>query len=134
MAKNKTMARPVPVETFGKDHWSTFAYIETRCVDHGGEPDRDHMRTDPKLNPGLAGRGSLTGEKHPTRLKDGGTLADHDDWSCAEDLEAAGLLEWKGTGMFPIFRLSDKGKAIAARLRAHKSAGGNFADFKAGTI
>lgn len=26
----------VPMALFGKDHWSTFAYVETRLVDHGG--------------------------------------------------------------------------------------------------
>ncbi len=52
----------------------------------------------------------------------------------AEDAGAAGLLKWEGTGMHPIFVLTDKGKAVAARLRAHKGAGGNFADFEPGTI
>lgn len=47
--------RPVPVEMWGKDHWSTFGYIETRCVDHDGVPDREHMRCDTDLHPGLAG-------------------------------------------------------------------------------
>lgn len=35
----------VPVLLFGKDHWSTFAYIETRLVDHGGF----YIAVDPRM-------------------------------------------------------------------------------------
>ena len=129
----------IPVELFGKEHWSTFAYIETRCVDYDGVPNNNHMRTDPDLHPGLVGAKiaplmTANPTKFPTRLNDGTEVYDHDDWSCAEDLEAAGLLKWKGTGMNPVFVLTDKGKAVAARLRAHRSDGGVFHTFKAGSI
>jgi hypothetical protein len=33
---------PVPIELWGKDHWTTLAYIETRCVDYDGVPNHDH--------------------------------------------------------------------------------------------
>lgn len=130
----------IPMELFGKDHWSTFAYLETRCVDHDGMPDRSHMRTDPDLHPGLGHtRGGLPDpdlprKKYPTRLNNGTEIHDHDDWNCVEDLEAAGLLKWEGTGMYPIFVLTDKGKTVAGRLRAYKSNGGAFHTFKAGSI
>lgn len=69
---------PVPVEKFGKDHWSTFAYIETRCVDYKGVPDRDHMRCDVDRHPGLVNRGSGgSNQKYPTILK-GARLENHD--------------------------------------------------------
>lgn len=132
-------AHAIPIDLFGKDHWSTFAYIETRCVDHKGEPDKNHMRTDPDLHPGLGGetqsRLMVYGKKkYPTRLNDGTEIHDHDDWNCIKDLETAGLLKWDGTGLFPVFVLTDKGKTVAGRLRAYKAGGGGFHTFKPGSI
>ena len=40
------------IEDFGHDHWSAFAYLETRCVNHRGRPDTRHMRVDLKRHPG----------------------------------------------------------------------------------
>jgi len=115
----------VPIEAFGKDHWSTFAYIETVVVDHRGYPDRRRMRCDATLHPGLA---HLSGACPPTRIKDG-QISSHDDWSCADDLEAAGLVKHGGTGMHPRFALTPYGKTVAAMLRVHKASGGRYADF-----
>jgi hypothetical protein len=36
----------ISVERFGKDHWSTFLYIEIRCVGHGGVPVHEYMPED----------------------------------------------------------------------------------------
>jgi hypothetical protein len=121
----------IEISKFGKDHWSTFAYIECRCVDNKGVPDRRHMRTDVDLHPGLAGCDPMSYRppgKYPTRLKDG-EVAGHDDWSCAEDLEREGLIEIGGTGINPVFKMTEKGEALAAKLRAHKAAGGTFGNF-----
>ncbi len=124
----------VPMSKFGKDHWSTFGYIECRIVDHGGIPDRNHMRCDPERHPGLAGsRANYSGErkKYPTRLAgDNEFLPDHDDWDCAYDLEAVGLLEDLGTGVNPVFQLTELGHTVAAALRKHKAEGKMFATFK----
>lgn len=117
---------PVPIEKFGKDHWSTFAYIETRIVDYKGLPDRRHMRTHAKLHPML---GHLDGSAYPTRLKNGETLVEHDDWSCLDDCEEHGLLENIGTGVNRCYKLTESGKKVAAALRDHKAAQKNFADF-----
>lgn len=54
----------------------------------------------------------------------------HDDWDCIEDLVAAGLVEWHGTGAQPVFRLTPEGERVAGLLRAHKQRGGVFAGFK----
>ena len=138
--KEVEVPQPVPVSMWAKDHWSTFAYIETRCVDHKGIPAREHMRCDIELHPGLGHHrmglppSGVTTERYPTRLRDGVLLHDHDDWSCVDDMEAAGLLKWEGTGIHPIFVLTEKGKTVAGRLRAHKSGGGNFGSFDPGTI
>jgi hypothetical protein len=130
----------IGIEHFGKDHWSTFAYIETCCVDNHGVVDNERMRTHKDLHPGLVGfRCAQFDTKSPTRLrgywlpdgsKDESRLAkNHDDWSCVEDAVDAGLLEWNGTGLHPVFSLTEKGLKVAALLRAHKAKGGNFADF-----
>lgn len=116
----------VPIEMFGRDHWSTFGYIEVRCVDHDGEPAKRHMRCDSNRHPGHA---HIAGEAPPTRLKDGTEQYDHDDWDCADDLEAAGLIVIGGTGMFPIFSMTAAGTRVAGELRAHKSTGGSFSTF-----
>ena len=113
---------------FGKDHWSTFAYIETRIVDHGGIPHRPHMRCHGDRHPLLVLPGQ-DGREHPTRLRDGTALTHHDDWDCIDDLEREGLLFNIGSSINPCYRLTDEGSKVAARLRAHKGAGGNFAGF-----
>lgn len=123
--KRKHDGKPVPMEEWGRDHRTTMLYIETRCVDYSGVPDAAHMRT---CN-GRPLRGDVSGrlpsgsqEDFPTRLKDGTELSDHDDWDCVDDFEAAGLLEWQGTGMNPIFKLTDKGWEHAHNLRREKAA------------
>ena len=121
--KRKHDGKPIPVEQWGRDHLSTMLYIETRCVDYAGVPAAAHMRT----WSGRPSRGDMKGigyghqEDYPSRLADGMELSDHDDWDCADDFEAAGLLEWQGTGMNPIFKLTDKGWEFAHNLRRQKA-------------
>lgn len=123
---------PVTVDRFGSDHWSTFAYIETVVVDRKGAPDLRRMRGDADRHPGLAVNAARCESgriKYPTRLKGGVLLHDHDDHDCVNDLAAAGFVEVRGTGISPIYRLTSRGCAAAAALRAHKGAGGKFSDF-----
>ena len=129
---------PVSPIHFGKDHWSTFGYLETRCVDYKIKGSRfasinfAHMRCDPALHPALA-RGDPMfdrSKKYPTRLAGGALLENHDDWDCADDLEAAGLIKLGGTGMYPTVQMTKLGLAVASALRAHKASGGQFADFR----
>lgn len=123
--------KPVPVELWGKDHWSTLMYIETRCVDHDGCPNRDHMRCDTALHPGLGGQHRPShGRVPPTRLNNGREVLDHDDWSCLEDAESAGFLEWTGTGIHPVFRLTPLGWKVTHALRQHRAAGKKLVDFR----
>lgn len=128
----------VPVEQWGKDHWSTFAYLECRAVDHDGVINREHMRCDKDRHPGLANSANRYGgdnpRKYPTVLKGGLELSDHDDWDCFEDLIAVGLVTWEGTGIAPVVKFTDKGRVIAGRLRAFKAEGGSFGDFNPGTL
>jgi hypothetical protein len=103
---------PVPVSRWGRDHWTTFAYVETRWVDHHGMLSHDQLRCDRQRHPVFysakrrvitVGTGLADGAKYPTRLKtetpgeDGrwGTveLTGHDDYDCIDDAIREGLLE-----------------------------------------
>lgn len=123
----------IPMEKWSKDHWSTFAYIETCIVDDKGAPDHRRMRTDHELHPGLGVASPIScgfsATKYPTRLKGGDTVDGHDDWSCLDDAEAAGLLTIDGTGIYPNYALTDKGRVVARALRDHKGSGGSFSTF-----
>lgn len=123
-----TRAPQISIDRWGKDHWSTLAYIECRIVDHGGTIKNEQLRTDWSINRHRAHRGG-DGARYPTRLRGGDTASPHDDWSCIEDMEREGLIEWHGTGLHPIFKLTPKGLEIAQALRTHKASGGTFATF-----
>ncbi len=86
----------IPINQWGKDHWSALAYVEVRCVDNNGVLKNAHMRTDAKRHPLFMVRymGPGDGSGYPTRYKDG-ELADHDDWDCLNDLVEAGLIAVK---------------------------------------
>lgn len=137
----------VPMSEWGKDHWSTFAYLDSRIIDYGGVPDRDHMRCDPAVHPGLTNRAnqSLPGPPHPTMLKGyfvkntngighsvdkSRSKAGHDDWSCLDDFESAGLMINIGTGVNPVVKMTPLGEKVADMLRSHKRRGGVFAFFE----
>lgn len=171
----------VPPHLFGKDHWGTLAYIETRTVDHGGLLDHERMRCDPARHPMmLAARPvrprSTNDTVYPTMLKASETpgpdghydverLPGHDDYDCADDLMAAGLLtcvmptvnddgvyvDRRGrpiliagepvhrdflTGMNELalaaharWRLTTRGRWVAAKLRSHLADGLRSHDF-----
>ncbi len=146
--------RPIKPFLFGKDHWSTFGYIETRCVDHGGTINKPHMRTDWKRHPMLTGPASMSvdGSRSATRLFGGAEIKDHDDWDCVLDLEAAGLVTIDrrtvpdealmtepgkrgqmsglvGRTFNPKVQMTALGAEVAGKLRAHKAGGGSFGNF-----
>lgn len=118
----------VPISEWGKDHWSTLGYLECRIVDNDGIVDRRHMRCHYGLHPQFAHSGGCASD-HPTRLAGGLTADNHDDWSCVEDFIAEGLVVWKGTGIHPIFSLTDLGLSVCGKLRKHKAKGGSFGNF-----
>lgn len=138
----------VPIAKWGKDHWSTLAYIETRIVDHKGRLNVEHMRCNPRVHRAFSNRANIeSGGSYPTVLADGTTLERHDDWSCAEDAVALGLLTMEDeeavardghydehgefvSGRSPRFALTPRGMEVAALLRQHKAAGKSFATFR----
>lgn len=131
----------IPVGRWGKDHWSTFAYLETVTVDKQGIVDNRRMRTHPRIHRELVGItfGHIQdGSSYPTMLKDGTSQERHDDWSCLEDMVAAGFIqaEFHTRRHGELFgrdearvRLTDLGRAMAALLREHKADGGSFNSF-----
>ena len=124
----------ISIERWGKDHWSTFGYLETVCVDYGGRVDLRRMRTHPGRHPQCVAYKPMSGEPQdgsgfPTMLKDGQEQPDHDDWDCVDDIIAHGLIEEVGTGLTPMVKLTDAGNKMAGRLRTHKASGGMFATF-----
>lgn len=101
-------------------------------------PDKERMRCDPNLHPAqenMANRASCRSDgrrSYPTRLVDGEEVEGHDDWSCLDDAVAEGLLLAVGTGLQPAYVLTDTGRRVAAKLRAHKQNGGGFGTFAKG--
>lgn len=126
---------------WGKDHWSIFAYAVSCIVGKEGVLDNSKMRTNTRIHRemvyispfGTTSDGSV----YPTILKFG-KIEKHDDWSCLEDMVAAGLLNIFFTKIsheaFGCCKakaeLTDKGWGVARKLIEHKNAGGNFANFE----
>lgn len=124
------MSSHIPMDRWGKDHWSLLAYIETVCVDRHGMIDIQRMRCDVDRHPQykLATGIPLSDKKYPTLLKEG-RLPDHDDWDCLDDLEAAGLVESVGLTMQPRYTMTERGHRIAGMLRTYKANGGVYNEF-----
>ncbi len=133
----------VDIGRWGKDHWSTLAYLECRAVDNKGMINNLQMRCDSRLHRHFAHvetMGMTDGGKYPTLLQGGIKLEKHDDWSCLEDMVEENLLkvEFRGNAKFPneIFgnmearvELTDLGKQVSGMLRTHKASGGTFSTF-----
>lgn len=109
----------VPMELFGKDHWSTLLFIEHVIVDESGKlKDSDRRMRVWKYG---------EDKNYPTRLNDGTEVEKHDDWDCLYDLIEAGIVEHHDDGKL---NLTDRGWKIAGKLRRWKSEGKGIANFK----
>lgn len=133
----------VPMNLWGKDHWSTLGYVESVSETNAGfqvgadprmKTNRRHARVlqacpRPKRSSGFL-PGVVMDPAHATRLKDGTQVENHDDWACLQDFVAEGLFQF-GAEVEPkkVLRLSERGLALTAALRAHKINGGTFATF-----
>lgn len=134
----------IPVEFWGKDHYSTLAYIETVMVDCGGfevgvdprmRSNRRNFRVlmDGNRKPRRPGSSRwqmavAMEPKHSSYLKNGATSENHDDWCCVQDMVGAGLV----TGDVEpgaVLHLSPLGQRFVVQLREFKATGGNFAEF-----
>ncbi len=134
----------ISLAEFGRDHWSTLAYLENIMVEYGEcQVDLDpRMRTNRKHYRLLAERKHLArhvGTKwrlaqamrpeHGSRISGGRVVTNHDDWDCVEDLIAAGLLMAKSPHNRPTLYLTPLGDRVAAALREHKRRGGTWSAF-----
>jgi hypothetical protein len=85
----------VPTTQFGTDHWSTFAYVETRAVDHKGLLDHDGMRCHAGRHPAMlhakrrVSGTSADGSRYPTRIKASTTPDAHGRYGVTEGRRAA---------------------------------------------
>jgi hypothetical protein len=124
-----------PVALWGRDHWTTLLYIESRCVDNAGLLDNQHMRTNARVHRKLLGdaqiRAGMGGEDHPTKLRNGDQIARHDDWSCIEEMVAHGLVTVResnttdqpfGGGKVRV-KLTEMGWRVASRIRRDRAEG-----------
>lgn len=125
----------IPFSNWGRDHWSTLAFIETVMVEKGSFPimgdarmrsNRRNFRVMPAANAMCMDleSGSL--------LADGTTVKGHDDWCCIQDFAAEGLLDkaQEEIDIGETIKFSDLGISIAHKLREHKIKGGSFGTFK----
>lgn len=134
--QNETIA--VRREDWGKDHFSTLVYIETRCVDYKGVPSLDHLRCNPARHQHYGGRAArLVGTmerrdepwKYGSVVRGGSRIPEHDDWDVIEDLVRAELLLNVGTGANPVFKLTESGWELVQAIRKHMAAGGQVSTF-----
>lgn len=140
----------VPMALWSKDHWSTLGYVESVIVDCAGfqvgadprmRSNRRHFRVMHEECPrpkrfGKTAMGVVMNAEHGTRLKDGSTVPNHDDWMCIQDMAAEGFFTVGPDEIEPgvTISLSKKGMAFAESLRRHKSNGGVFANFDSGSV
>lgn len=143
MSRTDFSTELVPMDQWGKDHWSTLGYVEAVSVENAGfqvgsdprmKTNRRHTRVlaacpRPKRTAGFT-LGVVMEPEHATRLKDGTQIPNHDDWACLQDFVGAGLFQ-HGAEVEPkkVLKLSERGLALTAALRAHKADGGSFATF-----
>lgn len=130
-----TVAPITSVELFGKDHWSTLAFVETRCVDYKGVLDQDKMRCNLNRHAAFAGpvqRRSLImqwQENWGTRLSDGTMLSDHDDWDCLIDLAKVGYIEIIDIDS-AVVKMTPAGLEVVQKLRIYRTETGRYTDFR----
>lgn len=123
--------RCVPIGEFGRDHYSTLAYVGVRARRFGGRLDPSHMRTAKSRHPQKAAvhhAHQFFGRDKPTLLMGGTALPGHDDWDCLDDLIDAGLVQEAGESAYV---LTDLGADLHDRLVKHRRDGGTYATFSA---
>lgn len=122
-----------PLGKWGKDHWSMLAYVETRAVDCRGDLDLRHIRVNTDKR-GFS-NGNFPNDKwnpeYATRQQNGSKPdRTHDDIDVMDDLKEQGYLEYKyACGKFTV-TMSEEGNKVCGLVRAHKTAGGQYNEFK----
>lgn len=120
----------VPLDNWGKDHWSTLGYLVSRVTGCEGLIDNRRMRCNSRVHREFAHMMS-SGSGYPTITKHG-EVERHDDWSCLEDMVSLGLLKaWFRIkdaeavfgGCEAKVELTDLGWKVARLLTEHKAKG-----------
>lgn len=128
----------IPMALWGRDHWSTLAYVETQLVEGGYRISFDPKMRQKRRNFRVlaqnasrseVGRGVVMQPEHGSRLANNTYLPWHDDWDCVMDMIQEGLFVNDGAidAGYPLI-LTEKGHAAVAALRKHKATGGSFTD------
>lgn len=119
------MDRPIPRADWGAQHWRMLDYAETLAVARLRVNLRQ-LRLKPAHTRQLLGVLGVWRDLDNTMLRDGRRAADHDDWDCLLDLDAAELLT-----ILPErrVRLHDEGWTVAQALRRRLAAGGSHESF-----
>ena len=134
MPTKKVETITILISSWGKDHWSLLVYCETRAVDYKGFLGLQHLRINAGRRGFSNGAGISTTKWNPewaTRLPDlSKPDPSHDDIDVLDDLEREGFLKNNFTILNPRIELTEKGKEICSKIRAHKMAGGTFNTFK----
>lgn len=137
VSKEHTVDDYVPVEKWGRDHWSMLAYFRSIEVDRGqflvvADPrmrlGRRHYRVLGAAEPCLP-----MDPKCGSRLNDDTYIPRHDDVHCLGDFANAGLLASSGNlEVEPgdALHLSEKGIQLVEALQQHKASGRSFSNFK----
>lgn len=130
----------VPPELWGRDHFSTLAYIENQLVDNeycvAFDPHMRQNRTNYRTLGELAGAkvkyGVVMSPEHGSILSDGTYLSWHDDWCCVQDMLHYKLFDGEDDDFDIGFslKLTELGYNVVANLRKHKAEGGTFSTFK----
>lgn len=137
----------VPINLWGRDHWSTMGYLDTVIVNKG----YTQMRLDPRMRAGRRNyrvlweasrslpqdwqygfsNAVVMDNKYGSRLNDGTYAVGHDDWHCVQDFANEGLLTVDVGALEPEvkFTWSEKGQQVVNQLLNHKRGGGSFSDF-----
>ena len=138
----------IPLQFWGKDHWSTLAYMETVMVECAGF----QVGTDPRMKTGRRNWREMSEKcsrpkrpgKHPsahslvmtaeqsTKLNNGQLVTGHDDWSCVQDMAAECLFVQAAHDVEPgvVLQFSALGHEVANALREFKRNKGQYSQFR----
>lgn len=108
-------------DRFGKDHWDTLLYVETRNVDDGRFLDKRQLRANPVRHPlhAVNENSAPWQDSYSTKLRDGVAVIGHDDWDVLNDLENSGVLEVFSEATACVI-LTNLGWKLAAELRKYR--------------
>lgn len=121
----------IPMENWGKDHWSLLAFFETQVVKNINLIDTRRMRINDKKRQFGNGNGFSWQDSWGTRQKDGNIPdGSHDDIDVMEELQKEGFCKNEFTNLNPLVTLTKKGWETCAKIREHKGNGGVFNNFK----